>query len=154
MIRPNDAEIEHQFVIALSDRSRYLRFFSGLKKLPDHMLKQLIDPKFPISYALIATITTMGVERQIGVARYAPTETQYVAEFAVVVADEWHGYGIASQLMRGIVTAATVAGLNSLEALILRENEPMLKLASKFGFVISEESESDPNIIKVMKNLR
>lgn len=154
MIRPDDVEIERQFVIALSDRSRYLRFFSGLRELPDHMLKQLIDPKFPISYALIATISTMEVERQIGVARYAPTETQHVAEFAVVVADEWQGYGIASQLLRGIVTAATVAGLNSLEALVLPENEPMLKLANKFGFVISQESESDSTTIKVMKNLR
>jgi RimJ/RimL family protein N-acetyltransferase/ActR/RegA family two-component response regulator len=154
MIGPEDAEIEQRFVIALSDRSRYLRFFSGLRELPKHMLRQLIEPAFPISYALIATIATPEGERQIGVARYAPTENKHVAEFAVVVADEWQRAGIASQLLRYIITAATVAGLHRLEGLILRENKPMIKLATKLGFTLSRENEFDPTIIKVIKHLR
>jgi GNAT superfamily N-acetyltransferase len=154
MIRPEDARIEHDFVIALSDRSRYLRFFSGLRELPSYITRELVDPHFPISYALIATISTEEGERQIGVARYSPTETKRVAEFAVVVADEWQRHGIASQLLRYIVAAATIAGIDRLEGLILHENTPMLKLTDKLGFTISQDVELDGTIVKVIKNLR
>ena len=56
--------------------------------------------------------------------------------------------------MRYIVTAATIAGINQLEGLILRENTPMLKLSEKLGFTISEDADLDATIVKVMKNLR
>jgi len=153
MIRPDDIEIERKFVIDLSDRSRYMRFFSGLKKLPDHLLRQLTDPQFPISYALIATIQIAGEENQIGVARYAPTDARDVAEFAVVIADDWQGHGIATELLRGIVTAATVAGIRRLEGLILRENVPMLRLARALGFATTSIDSADLSIVTVVKEL-
>ena len=118
------------------------------------MTRELVDPHFPISYALIATIPCAEGERQIAVARYSPTGTQRVAEFAVVVADEWQRCGIASQLLRYIVAAATVAGMNQLVGLVLRENTPMLKLAEKLGFVQVRDADLDATIVKVMKNLR
>lgn len=154
MLRPEDAEIEQNFIVALSDRSRYLRFFSGLKELPDRFLKELTNVKFPISYAVIATIPDGAGEREIGVARYSPTETEGIAEFAVVVADEWHGHGIASELLRGVITAAAVAGLTRLDGLVLKENSAMLGLASKFGFSEVTEHEEGPSIVKVSKVLR
>ena len=154
MIGPDDAEIEQQFVKTLSERSRYLRFFSGLRELPEYLLRQLTHTDFPISYALIATIPAPEGERQIGVARYTPTLKKHVAEFAVVVADDWKRAGIASQLLRYIIAAATVAGLHQLEGLILRENWPMIKLATKLGFTLSTENKLDPTIIRVVKFLR
>jgi FixJ family two-component response regulator/GNAT superfamily N-acetyltransferase len=154
MISPEDAAIEHDFVIALSERSRYLRFFSGLKELPDYMTRELVDTHFPISYALIATVPTEQGERQIGVARYSPTETPRVAEFAVVVTDEFQGFGIGSKLLQYIVAAATVAGISRLEGLILRENTAMLMLSKKLGFTLSDDPEVDASVIKVVKKLR
>jgi GNAT superfamily N-acetyltransferase len=154
MLNPDDSEIERQFVVDLSDQSRYLRFFSGMKKLPDYVLKQLLDIHFPVSYALIATVPTDTGEKQIGVARYAPTQHSDVAEFAVVVADEWQGQGVASELLRGVFTAATMAGINRLEGLVLRENTPMLRLAKKMGFSVSNDSGPDKSLLKVFKDLR
>ena len=154
MITPEDAGIEQQFVTALSERSRYLRFFSGLRTLPPFMLRRLVSTQFPASYALIATVADGDSERQIGVARYAPTEDEGVAEFAVVVADEWQGRGIASQLLRYIIAAATVAGLDTLEGLVLRENRGMLRLARKLGFDELPESGEGQSLVKVVKKLR
>jgi CheY-like chemotaxis protein/RimJ/RimL family protein N-acetyltransferase len=152
MMRPEDAAMEQAFVTSLSDRSRYLRFFSGLKQLPPFMLRELTNPRFPASYALIATIPGEGDERQIGVARYAPTDEPGSGEFAVVIADEWQGRGIASQLMRGITVAASVAGLSQLEGLVLAENRPMLALAASLGF--SEKPyPDDPALVRVVKRL-
>ncbi|CAA0107984.1 Protein lysine acetyltransferase Pat [Halioglobus japonicus] len=154
MISPEDARIEHDFVVALSERSRYLRFFSGLKELPDYMTRELVDTHYPISYALIATVPTTDGDQQIGVARYSPTETKGVAEFAVVVTDKFQGNGIGSKLLQYIVAAAAVAGLNQLEGLILRENTPMLMLSKKLGFTVSSAPELDGTLVKVVKKLR
>ena len=153
MMHPEDADLQQEFIVALSENSRYMRFFSGIKKLPPSMLEKLTNLLFPSSYALMATICDGEDERQIGVARYAPTETPGAVEFAVVVADEWQGFGIASQLLRGIITAAAAGGVNRLEGLVLKENAPMLKLMLNMGFVASPGESSEPSAVLVAKVL-
>lgn len=151
-IKPDDAEIEQAFVRGLSDVSKNLRFFSGMKQLSPKLLEQFTHPSFPGDYALIATIADNVSERQIGVARYLPTGTQGVAEFAVVVADDWQRLGIASRLMHGIICIAAVAGVQRLEGIILRDNFRMLKLARKLGFTTLADSD-DPATVRVAKIL-
>jgi CheY-like chemotaxis protein/GNAT superfamily N-acetyltransferase len=153
MVHPEDAGLQQEFIVALSENSRYMRFFSGIKELPPSMLEKLTNLLFPSSYALMATICDGEDERQIGVARYAPTETPGAAEFAVVVADEWQGFGIASQLLRGIITAAAAGGIDRLEGLVLRENAPMLKLMLNMGFVESPGESPEPSAVLVAKEL-
>lgn len=151
-IGPGDADIEQAFVRGLSDISRNLRFFSTMKQLSPKLLEQFTHPNFPCDYALIATSSENGTEREIGVARYLPTETPGVAEFAVVVADAWQGLGIASRLMHGVICVAAVAGVRSLEGVILRENSRMLKLARELGFTTLGSSD-DPTTVRVSKSL-
>ncbi len=152
-MRPEDAEIEQEFVRGLSESSRYMRFFASLRELSPVMLREFTNPRYPTSYALIATIDDGGRERQIGVARYAPTEDPETAEFAVVVADDWQRRGIASQLMHVVTAAAAVGGIRVLEGLVLRENHAMLELCSKLGFHPSGSS-GEPGVVRVAKELR
>ena len=152
MLRPDDAEMEQAFVTGLSDRSRHLRFFTSIKELTPSMLEELTNPNYPISYALIATTILDEREHQIAVARYSPTDSGGVAEFAVVVADDWHGQGIASELMRFVIAAAAVGGIKSLEGLVLRENNAMLALAQKLKFKQVSDSDDDPGIVRVIKH--
>jgi RimJ/RimL family protein N-acetyltransferase len=154
MMRPDDAEREQEFVVGLSDRSRYLRFFAVLKQLPSYILKDFTSPDYPVSYAVIATIDDHGKERQVGVARYSPTGVDDVAEFAVVVADDWHGLGVASQLMHLVTTAAVIGGINRLEGLVLSENTAMLAMARKMGFSVVPDHEAGPSVVHVIKDLR
>lgn len=154
MMRPDDSQLYQEFVTGLSDQSRYLRFFSGIKQLPSYMLEELTNPKFPISYALIATIPEDNGEREIGVARYAPTDDDRTAEFAVIVADEWQGHGIASQLMRAVITAAAIGGLERIEGIVLMENAAMLGLAESLGFSKASGSDAGPSIVRVVKDLK
>ena len=133
VMRPEDAGIEQDFVRRLSARSKYLRFFSGLKQLSPRMLEKLTNPEYPESYALLAIASDGEQEQEISVARYAPTGSAGVAEFAVVVADEWQGLGVASLLLHGVIAAATVAGIGRLEGLVLRENDRMMKLSQSWG---------------------
>ncbi|MEP5568852.1 MAG: GNAT family N-acetyltransferase [Halioglobus sp.] len=154
MTHPEDAELQQSFIVGLSEKSRYMRFFSGLSKLPAHVLKEFTSPAFPISYAVVAIVSEGEEERQIGVARWAPTGTEGVAEFAVVVADDCQGQGIASRLMRVLIAAATLGGLERLEGLILKENKPMLAMVKKLGFELSQDHSAGSSIDLYIKHLR
>ena len=154
---PEDAEIEAAFVRGLSEEARHMRFFSSLRELPPSVLEEFTNPQYPYSYALIATVdepdeSGQERERQIGVARYMPTEDPETAEFAVVVADDWQRRGIATRLMRLLTTAAAVAGVRTLEGLVLRENHGMLDLCRALGFLPSGSS-GDYSVVRVAKAL-
>ncbi|MBT8101070.1 MAG: GNAT family N-acetyltransferase [Gammaproteobacteria bacterium] len=151
-MRPDDATIEQDFVRSLSARSKTLRFFAPIKELSATALQKFTNTDFPNEMALIATVNESGSEREIGVARYAPGEKSRSVEFAVVVADNWHGKGIATELLRHLFSFASESGVDSIEGFILRENESMLTLAKKLGFEFRPNKE-DPSIAHVYKNI-
>lgn len=154
MAHPQDADLYQEFITDLSDNSRYMRFFSGLKKLPDHALKEFTNPQFPDSFAVVAIVSDGEEERQIGVARWVPSGTEGIGEFALVVADDCHGQGIASKLMRLLISAATLGQLRRIEGHILKKNVPMLTLVKKMGFDAQSDHDAGPSIAMYAKNLR
>ena len=151
-IRPEDAGIEQAFVRRLSPRSKRLRFLSGIRELSPALLTKLTHTEYPAEAAFIATIECDGREEQIGVARFAPGSSGDCREFAVVVADEWQGRGIASALLRKLFRVAVEAGTHSIEGLVLRENAKMLELARDLGFEM-RHYEDDPSLVEIRKDL-
>ncbi len=151
-IRPEDAGIEQTFVRNLSLRSRYLRFFSCIRQLSPAMLERFTHPSYPSSCALIATIVAAGQEIEIGVARYEPTDAKNFAEFAIVIADEWQGLGVARQLLSQLINVAERANIRRLQGLVLRENRGMMRFAKTLGFTI-ERVPDDATIVMLVRNL-
>lgn len=158
-IRPEDADIEQAFVRRLSPRSRRLRFLSGVRELTPALLERFTRTDYPAEAAFIATIATIatpgrdGGEQQIGVARFAPGSSADCREFAVVIADEWQGRGIATALLRKLFRVAAEAGTHLIEGLVLRENARMLELTRDLGFEIRTHAD-DPALVEVRKDLR
>ncbi len=140
-IRPDDAAIEQEFVRSLSPLSKRLRFFAPIKELSPTTLRKFTQTNYPNDMALIATVKHQDAEREIGVARFAPGTKPGWAEFAVAVADEWHGKGIATQLLLNLFQMAMEAGIKGIEGSVLRENKQMLTLAKELGFTIRLDRE-------------
>lgn len=151
-MRPDDSFIEQNFVRSLSMRSKTLRFFAPIKELSATALQKFTHTDFPNEMALIATVDQNERELEIGVARYAPSTSSGQVEFAVVVADDWQGKGIATELLRHLFSIASESGINSIEGFILRENKAMLQLAREFGFGIQTDKE-DPSIAYAYKDI-
>lgn len=55
-------------------------------------------------------------------------------EFAVTVADDWHGAGLARRLMELLIANARERGLRCMEGQVLAVNTPMRRLAKRLGF--------------------
>ena len=87
-IRPEDADIEAEFVRKLSAETKYFRFMSTLGELSASMLARLTQIDYDREMAFIATVHEGDKEVEIGVCRYSVNADQESCEFAVVVADE------------------------------------------------------------------
>jgi acetyltransferase len=148
-IRPEDAETEREFVDALSERSRYLRFMYSLKNITMQMVSRFTQIDYDREMALIALVDTDGRERQIAVARYVANPDGRSCEFAIVVADDWHNKGIATELLRRLIDIARDRRLEEMIGIVLRENKGMIALSKELGFE-QQRSPDDPGVV-IMK---
>lgn len=147
-IRPEDADIEREFVRALSPESRYLRFMSPVRELTPAMLARFTQIDYDREMALIATADEQGVERQIAVARYAIDPDGESCEFAIVVSERWQGRGLGRHLMLQLIAIARSRGLKSMTGQVLASNTGMLELARELGFTVAHTPE-DPGTKEV-----
>jgi RimJ/RimL family protein N-acetyltransferase len=134
-IHAHDRDKLQAAVRKLSPESRYLRFFSPLRELPPQLLERATHPEAARELQLVAVIGAGAEEQIIAGARYAATATDGDCEFGVAVVDEWHGLGLARQLLEALMRAARAGGFRHMEGYILAGNVPMLGLAKRLGFV-------------------
>jgi acetyltransferase len=151
-IRPEDAATEREFVDGLSERSRYLRFMYSLKNITTQMVSRFTQIDYDREMALIALAETGGRERQIAVGRYVTNPDGRSCEFAIVVADDWHGKGIATELLQRLIDIARDRRLEEMVGIVLRENKGMIALAKELGFD-QQRSPDDPGVVIMTLNL-
>lgn len=129
-IRPEDRDLLRSGFERLSERSRYLRFQAPLPKLSDKQLAYFTDVNHHDHEALLG-LDPSG-EEIVGVARFVRVSDE-VAECAVVVADDWQGRGVASELLDRLVDRAREEGVERFTALVLAENADALRLLERLG---------------------
>jgi acetyltransferase len=151
-IRPEDAELEQEFVQNLSQESKFYRFMETLNELSPQMLVRLTQIDYDREMALIAVQQELGRERLLGVARYTLNPDGESCEFALAVADEWQHKGLGSRLLNKLIETAASRNIKRIEGEVLAANRKMLKLMQKLGFSITTSPE-DYTIRHVSKPL-
>jgi acetyltransferase len=90
--------------------------------------------------ALVAERRNAAREREIiGVGRLSKIPGQDQAEFAMLIADEWHHRGLGTELLRRLVEIGKNEGLSAITADILRDNVEMQRVCEKVGFELRHE---------------
>ena len=143
-IRPEDAEIEREFVRRLSPQSRYFRFMQTVSELSQTMLVRFTQIDYDREMALVAVVESEvdgEGELQVGVARYTVNPDQSSCEFALTVADEWQGRGIGWKLMNELMEVARLRGLRRIQGEVLAENRNMLSLMERLDFSVRTHPE-------------
>jgi acetyltransferase len=149
LLRPvaaEDAGRIQSFVRALSPQSRRNRFLYGLTELPRYVLQRLTQPNYPNEFGLLAVAGGTDAGSVVGMAQYA-LERPGRAEFSVAVADAWQRQGLGTRLFQALVPHASGAGVETLCAVMLAENQAMLALAGRLGFPIVGNPE--PGLVQV-----
>lgn len=152
-IRPEDAEIEQDFVQKLSSQSKYFRFMQSLEKLTPLMLARFTQIDYDHEMALVAVVREHRPDACIvGVARYVSNPDRQSCEFALTVADEAQQQGIGRQLMQRLMTVARDRGIEIMEGEVLAQNSKMLRLCEKLGFRAAHEP-GEPDVVSVRRHL-
>jgi acetyltransferase len=152
-IRPEDAELERDFVHRLSEQSRFLRFMFGLQDLSPAMLSRFTQIDYDRELALIVVVRLPdGVERQIGVARYIMLPDEESCEFAIVVSDEWQGKGVARRLFQCLIDIAGDRHIKLMTGITLRENTRMIDLSRSLGFATRADTD-EPELVRMTLTL-
>jgi len=133
-VRPQDGDMLQTAIRGLSSESRYSRFFSHMRELTPQLLERATNPEGERELQLVAIVPADAGEVIVGGARYAGTEGSKDCEFAIAVADEWHGRGLARQLLEALMRTACERGFERMEGYILASNAAMLGLAKRLGF--------------------
>ena len=140
-IRAADLALEQEFVSGLSPSTGYQRLMSVRR--PSHEeLVRFTDIDYEREFALIATTTVQGRERQVGVARYVKEFPSGDAEFAIVLSDDWQGRGLGTRLLASLIAAAQKHGVRRLVGTTLSVNVGMLALGRKLGFGLASDPSS------------
>lgn len=148
-IRSDDAAALQAFVRALPSVSRRLRFHMALNELTESGLTALtrVDQRDHVAFVL--TTTERGVERIVGEARYVVACDKETAEFAIAVAEEFRGLGLAERLVAALLRAARAAGLRWLLGEVLADNARMLAFARRCGFAETTRGGLEPGVVRV-----
>jgi RimJ/RimL family protein N-acetyltransferase len=127
---PEDRALVEAAFERMSDRSRFLRFFSPVPRLPRRMLDQLmaVDQVRHVALAAIHDGECVGVVRYV-VDRDDPS----AADFAISVIDAYQGRGLGRALVEAIADVAAARGVRRLTLDIHPENRVMLALARSLG---------------------
>lgn len=142
-IRITDAAMAAEFIRRLSAQTRHYRFLGGVKELSATQLRELCDVDSKHSMAFVATVRRDGVEREIGVSRYAPNSRADAREIAVTVADEWQHRGLGTLLMKQLIQSARSNGVRELYSIDLADNAAMRALATDLGMRVHADP-ADP----------
>ena len=146
-IRRDDVVRNAAFIDELSPPSKHFLFLGGISKLSDAELERLCNPDHAHDMAFVALAgdpKTPGGERQVGVCRYAGTDTEAGAEISVAVADDWQHRGLGNLLLRRLIEHARSHGVRRLYSMDAAANEPMRRLARDVGF----REQRDPDDVR------
>jgi len=140
----------------LSADSRYSRFMHHKKKLSEATLERGVHPRPGLDCVIVATVPApapAGVDI-VGAAQYVRVETgdAGTCEFAITVAEDWRGSGLANRLMARLVRRARRDGYTTMEGWVIADNAPMLALARRFRFVVAR-GPADPGVVHLLRAL-
>jgi GNAT superfamily N-acetyltransferase len=148
---PQDTDTIQAYFRALSPASRRNRFLGALNEVSANELYAMTHSDRGSHPLLIAEhIDDNGLRTMIGEARYATVSGEFACEFAVSVSEVWQRRTLGTLLITILESRTKALGLCYLVGDVLRTNKPMLALARKVGFRITD-SISDASLVKITK---
>jgi GNAT superfamily N-acetyltransferase len=150
VVRPQtreDRSLLADFFAALSPHSRYQRFFTGMPpKLPSRMLATLADVDGDRHVGLVA----VRGGRILGAARYLRRpDAPAAADIAFTVADEMHGRGLGSLLLRELQAHARRRGVKRFHFDALATNDAALTVARGLGASLTRNGSTVEGVIYI-----
>jgi acetyltransferase len=148
-IQPEDAAALQKTVAATDPEDIRMRFFSGLRELPDALAKRLTQIDYDREMALVLELPDGAIG---GVVRLSLDPDHQRGEYAVIVRTDLKGRGLGYAMMKQITDYARSLGVKQVFGDVLVENTRMLEMADEFGFRRASHGPS-PGVVEVTLDL-
>lgn len=133
-VRAEDEERLKEGIAKLSPRSRYLRFFSGMKAAPQGVIDKLVAVDGHDHIAWGAERIDLPDTPALGIVHaFRDEDDPQIAEFSVAVLDEYHARGVGRLLTAVLLLDARREGYREFTVNILSDNQGALALARSLG---------------------
>ena len=145
-----DAAAMCAFVETMSAASRRYRFHAGVQRCSEAFAQALCRADGSRTLVLVAVAPNAdgGGTRIVGEARcVTDADDGSAAEFAIAIADDWHGLGLAARLLAELAACALPRGVRWLYGDVLQDNERMQGLMHKLGF-FADERTPEPGLVR------
>jgi acetyltransferase len=140
-IRPEDEPLEAEMFTHFSKETQRHRFFRQIKDITHELLHRYTQIDYDREIAIVAELTEDKVKKMIGVVRLIADPYNETAEFAIVVADPWQKLGLGSKFTEYVLQIAKDRGIKKIYAKFLPDNDVMIKMFERSGFVITLNKE-------------
>jgi GNAT superfamily N-acetyltransferase len=121
-----DCEAIKSFIMGLSLRARFLRFFSPVAPPSSAVLRRMCGVS-PDTDVLVATDSGAVVGHAMAVDA-TESDGRRVADIGLVVSDSWQNHGIGSEMFGRVIARAADRGVSGLVMEVLPENRRMLAM--------------------------
>jgi len=148
-VTPMDTEVVQRFVRELGARTRYYRYCSAIRELPDSLLARVVNVDGRCSATLLAMVEG-DRPATVAMGEYHAQGNEGVCEIALVVADDWQREGLGTLLLRELAVRASSFALRVIEGFVLYDNAAMLGFARRHGFRLGP-SGFGPSIVRASK---
>jgi acetyltransferase len=135
---PSDAEALERFYADLSEDSRHLRFFGGLRGISHAQSVSFCTPDHEHREGFVAVAWSEDDARPLIVGHLCLEPVgSHTAEVAIAVADAFQRQGIGRRLMLAGIGWARSVGITRLTATMLAMNLPIYRLIGSLGLTTS-----------------
>jgi GNAT superfamily N-acetyltransferase len=114
------------FLQGLSSQTVYRRFFATRLTWSDREIDRLLQ-----NDSRNGAVVALWQDRIVAHAMAAVGPRGGSLDLAVVVADDWQGFGVGPQLLDRLLTSDPAATADELEFTVLAENRPVVRLARR-----------------------
>lgn len=146
-LRAEDRELERAFLERLSPMTRKLRFHAEVK-ISDALLDRLMDVDYQQSMAFVALAHDGGELREVGISRYAASDTGGQCECALTTADDWKRRGLEQALMRRLIEVARRNGFSQMYSVDQAIDRDMRDLARELGFLAQHDPDDATRVVR------
>jgi GNAT superfamily N-acetyltransferase len=152
-VEPGDVEALRAYFGKLSARTHYSRFLGATRGVPASEYERMLRTGEGSHFAVVAEVDAGSERTIVGEARYVLDVAARSVEFAISVADDWHGTGAGSALLSNLECRAAALGADTIFGDALGTNPEMRGLAKKRGYRFSH-TPGDWTLVRFTKDIR
>ncbi len=140
-IKPEDEPMWHDLLASCSTQTLWFRFSYLFKQSTHEMASRYCFIDYDREMGIVAEVKEKGDRKLIGVGRLVADVNHEIAEYAVIVADRWHGHGLGGLLTDYCLEIAKHWGVRQVVAETSRDNTRMLTTLHHRGFLMNSDEE-------------